>query len=280
MGATVDWIDKLERAKRLLDAGALTPEEFEAEKAKLLPQVDVVDEDSEPLPLLRKTRRAVDQTPKLIALGVVGVACVGLAAWYYLGRTPQPSVINQDLVADLATGPVVPTTRSQAPITSPVTPAASPSQCSDGELKVEMPGIGRSGTVVVNYPLDDTDAMGGITVPAGPFICISSAQLSRFATPSNDTSMASDVLVSFSPTGGGRGSLDYSVLFCSELPDTPLPPRNMKIGAFKWLGRAAAPAVTVRWYPDYRKHIESTCFCDDGGQAPCAVAETGAASGT
>jgi len=32
-----DWMSKLERAKALLDAGALTPEEFEAEKAKLLP---------------------------------------------------------------------------------------------------------------------------------------------------------------------------------------------------------------------------------------------------
>lgn len=32
-----DWMSKLERAKALLEAGALTPEEFEAEKARLLP---------------------------------------------------------------------------------------------------------------------------------------------------------------------------------------------------------------------------------------------------
>lgn len=32
-----DWMSKLERAKALLDAGALTPEEFETEKARLLP---------------------------------------------------------------------------------------------------------------------------------------------------------------------------------------------------------------------------------------------------
>lgn len=33
-----DWISKLERAKALLDAGVLTQEEFEAEKARLLPR--------------------------------------------------------------------------------------------------------------------------------------------------------------------------------------------------------------------------------------------------
>lgn len=33
-----EWMSKLERAKRLLDAGALTPEEYEIEKARLLPR--------------------------------------------------------------------------------------------------------------------------------------------------------------------------------------------------------------------------------------------------
>lgn len=43
-----DWIGKLERAKALLDAGALTPEEFEAEKARLLPRtLSPADEGAE-----------------------------------------------------------------------------------------------------------------------------------------------------------------------------------------------------------------------------------------
>lgn len=44
-----DWLIKLERAKDLLDAGALTPEEFDAEKARLLPRASMapVEHDEE-----------------------------------------------------------------------------------------------------------------------------------------------------------------------------------------------------------------------------------------
>lgn len=43
-----DWMIKLERAKALLDAGALTLQEFEAEKARLLPSSTSIDDHFNP----------------------------------------------------------------------------------------------------------------------------------------------------------------------------------------------------------------------------------------
>ncbi|MBM3335638.1 SHOCT domain-containing protein, partial [Candidatus Sumerlaeota bacterium] len=75
-----NWIDKLEQAKRLMDAGALTPEEFETEKAKLLPRPpqglansDQIESNSSE-EALRTRRRRRQRNRKLAGrLAVVGL---------------------------------------------------------------------------------------------------------------------------------------------------------------------------------------------------------------
>ena len=72
-----DWISRLEQAKRLLDAGALTPEEFEAEKLRLLPRAASEQTDPETTSARRTARRRNTPSPMIVALGVVSLALVG-----------------------------------------------------------------------------------------------------------------------------------------------------------------------------------------------------------
>lgn len=264
-----DWISKLEQAKRLLESGALTPEEFEAEKAKLLPQAPApANDQTKPLPK-RRSERKRPLSSTTIALGAVAlIIASGAAFFHFVGNREQ----NGRPVT-----PVGPVSTSESPTEAGTArPEVERSQvgteqCGRGALRVNLPGIGDTGSIVINYPLDDTDAMGGLEFAAGSFVCLTPNQLSKFATPSANAEMASDVLVSFSPNNGVAGALAYSVLFCSELDETPTPPRNVKIGAFKWVERGATSEVSVRWYSNFRRHVETTCFCDDGGIAPCEV---------
>lgn len=260
-----DWIGKLEQAKRLLDAGALTPGEFEAEKLRLLPRTASEQTDSKP-PLSREAaRHKKTRHLTIIALGFVSLTLAG-------GAIVAGFLQRRDLAVGTSVGPAASDSRelTTAPPSqklSQVRPSsinAKPPEveldgCGSGNLRIELPGVGNSGTVVINYPLDDTDVMGELRFAAHPFVCVTSAQLSKFATPSASPENASNVLVSYSPTNTGESPLLYSVLMCDELPETPKPPSNVKVGAFEWL-RSTEPKVSVKWYQDYRAHIETTCF--------------------
>jgi len=260
-----DWINKLEQAKRLLDAGALTPEEFEAEKLKILPRTAPIQVDPEMSPWKRAAEHRNPLSPMIIALGVVPLILAGGAVIFR--HSENRKVIVRPAVLSAPTVPPEPAIL--APVET-ANVAVEPAQCGSRDLKINLPGVESSGFVVINYPLDDTDAMGSLEFSAHPFVCVTPAQLSKFASPSSNSAMANDVLVSFSRRRKYESALNYSVLMCSELAETPRPPASLKIGAFKWL-RTSAPEVSVKWYSDFREHIESTCFCDDGEVAPCKV---------
>lgn len=260
-----DWIGKLEQAKRLLDAGALTPEEFEAEKLRLLPRNAPEQADSKTTLSREAARRKITQSRTIIALGVVSLTLAGGAVLtsFLRDRDPAVNALEGPALAASSGPSTAPPIQKLSPVRPSAVEAKRPEaergQCGSGDLRIDLPGVGNSGTVVVNYPLDDTDAMGELQFAAQPFVCVTSAQLSKFASPSGNQATASDVLVSYSPTNIGESPLKYSVLMCDELPDTPRPPRSVKVGSFQWL-RSTAPQVSVRWYPDYRAHIEANCF--------------------
>lgn len=279
-----EWMSKLERAKALFDAGALTQEEFEAEKFRLLPrggqpageqEAHAKHDDADLSEKAFGYRVAGPSRGVRVGIAAVVIVAAG-SAIYFLTETstsrPDPAAGVRDSLAraDTATKDTI---LPPVPASIPAQPndTVRANQCKSGELKILMPGVGSKGSIVVNYPLDDTDGMGSLRFGAHQFICVSPAQLARFATPGSTDETSSDVLVSFDPAGGRRSSLDYSVLFCSELPDTPEPPRSLKFGEFRWRGQRAAPEVSVRWHPDFRRHIESDCFCDDGSTAPCTT---------
>lgn len=75
-----EWMEMLERAKTLLDAGALTPEEFEAEKSRILPRRPPHEEDE--VNGLEPGYRS-HSLPK--RLGVIVVACsvIGSIGFFY-----------------------------------------------------------------------------------------------------------------------------------------------------------------------------------------------------
>lgn len=89
-----DWMSKLERAKALLDAGALTPEEFEAEKARLLPSSSstVVDQD-EHLAVGSQEDEPSART-RWIKATIAAVLVIAIATLAYLllaDRSPKPT---------------------------------------------------------------------------------------------------------------------------------------------------------------------------------------------
>ena len=268
-----DWISKLEQAKRLLEAGALTPAEFDAEKLKLLPSTTSVTTGLKPALSGEALKRRKPLAPMMIALGVIALLLALGTAVFHFTRLPKPVVRPRD-VSSLAASPG-PSTETSIQIPNQAAAAVEPQpgvgreRCGSQDLVIDVPGVGTSGSIVINYPLDDTDGMGSLRLEAGPYVCVTPAQISKFATPGPSAETASDVLVSFSPTGSAESALNYSAMMCSELPETPKPPRDLRIGTFSWLGQSEP--VSVTWHSDYRAHMESACLCDDGGSAPCSA---------
>ncbi len=278
-----DWMNRLERAKSLYDAGALTEAEFEAEKARLLPRGS--QRPTGQMPLLESEaasgsemaiRNGTSWRSRLYKASapVIGIVLVG-SAFYFWQRTSESQADVGPVVRKETERPAAANGVSASPAPPPSVAQVKPddtsirASCKSGELKVLLPGVGNTGSIVLNYPLDDTDGMGSLRMNASSSICLTQAQLALFAVPGSTSETSSDVLVTFDPAGGKPNPLDYSVLFCSELPDTPQPPKSWKIGKFRWRGQRVDPEVTVSWYANYRKQIESDCACEDGSTAPC-----------
>lgn len=88
-----DWMSKLERAKALLDAGALTPEEFEAEKVRLLPSSSPTFVDqSKHLVAVPEEDEPGARSPWVKAAIVAALAIVSAIIAYLLlvDRSPKP----------------------------------------------------------------------------------------------------------------------------------------------------------------------------------------------
>ena len=109
-----DWMIKLERAKKLLDAGALTPEEFEAEKARLMPKASMTyvehsqHQVAEPLEDQAAPAFGWSKLAGSIALLIAAASIVFLLL---SGQSPAPS-------------PVVP--QNDLPQPSPAAPPSTP----------------------------------------------------------------------------------------------------------------------------------------------------------
>jgi Short C-terminal domain len=139
-----DWISKLERAKALLDAGALTPEEYEEEKSRLLyTSSDRLVESS-------NTDKRYDEPNSHARWGYAFVACVIAIAVatsvYYLQPDHSPEMSVQE------TAPT-PINIPPAPIPSPIAPAAKrpPAQEESGDGSGLFIRIGESGAITWKY---------------------------------------------------------------------------------------------------------------------------------
>ena len=99
-----DWISELERAKRLLEAGALTQEEFEAEKLRLLPRPPALKTDRLQRAEGRAAKRKKPVSPMIIAVGVVGlVSACGALIYQY--REKYSPIISSAEIAAFASAP-------------------------------------------------------------------------------------------------------------------------------------------------------------------------------
>ena len=123
----LDWIAKLERAKRLLDSGALTPQEFDAEKAKLLPRAT----SEQGVPRFARTNATLGKPllPTFIGVGVVTVLIVGGALMSRFWER-QPSIIDPQEVAAVANSPQSPTPTQHIAVPTSAPPPAADEQTS------------------------------------------------------------------------------------------------------------------------------------------------------
>lgn len=136
-----DWMSKLERAKKLLDAGALTPEEFEAEKTRLLPrsspanqqnhavnilgrgnEVDEAEDwDSEPVPVNSSTK-----------IGLALVLAMAIAATVFVLLKSEPSMPSASISPAHPTNSMVTPTIAEKTASKPIVQAAPDN---DGKFK-------------------------------------------------------------------------------------------------------------------------------------------------
>ncbi|MGH7948101.1 MAG: SHOCT domain-containing protein [Candidatus Binataceae bacterium] len=120
----------MERAKHLLDSGALTPEEFEAEKARLLGNNMIVDADShepEKFGISRRTRAFI---ATCVAAGLIGLVML----WSKSGSAPSTSSSDLSVQRDsmLASPTEEPSSTPSAAATvdlSNTLQFSTPSQC-------------------------------------------------------------------------------------------------------------------------------------------------------
>jgi len=112
-----DWMSKLERAKALLDAGALTPEEFEAEKARLLPSSSPAFVDqSEDIVADELEGNELSARPRWIKAAIAAALAIMVATIGYVLLTDRSPRAATDKAEPL------PTATPQAATPTPVTP--------------------------------------------------------------------------------------------------------------------------------------------------------------
>jgi hypothetical protein len=121
-----DWISKLERAKALLDSGALTPEEFNAEKARLLPQSAAFSDRSELSVAEDSGKSKKSCRDRLIRFAMVAALLVVVATAAYLMFASPRSEPQLNMPVTTVVQP------SPAPQTA--TPTPTPSEKKDDGL--------------------------------------------------------------------------------------------------------------------------------------------------
>jgi hypothetical protein len=132
-----EWMIKLGQAKKLLDAGALTPEEFDRRKSFLLPSIAAITDDSPAHEDGFAT--PIDSRWKWIVAGV-GVACLGLATYSvqfpaFSGARPAPAK-TEEFIPQTTPGPSATPTMAKAPAAIDLNETlrfASPSECKAGD---------------------------------------------------------------------------------------------------------------------------------------------------
>lgn len=120
-----DWMSKLERAKALLDAGALTPEEFEAEKARLLPSSSSTVVDHNEHLIVGPEEDEPSARPRWIKAAIAAALAITIATIAYLllaDRSPKPAVKK---------AAPLPQTATPTPVASP-TPRPTPTEAEFG----------------------------------------------------------------------------------------------------------------------------------------------------
>jgi len=125
-----EWMIKLEQAKKLLDAGALTQHEFDREKAHLLPQPPSVTDYDDGLAATRS------QNWRWAAVGVLLFGVAGTAVWFLTsGRGEPDHNITSDPISTPITAPVKPPVAAKPVKTvelSETLQFSSPSECIAG----------------------------------------------------------------------------------------------------------------------------------------------------
>lgn len=138
----------------------------------------------------------------------------------------------------------------------------TPSPCPAGTVPLPIGPEATDGVIEILWPIPDTDGREPQVLRAAPVACLLASRLGRAARESGMGSSEPMALpVTWDPAGAGgahRSQYLYSVLMCDELPDTPLPPTDLKIGEARWL--ATNPdSLKVVWYDDFRAKQEREC---------------------
>lgn len=118
-----DWMSKLERAKALLDAGALTPEEFEAEKVRLLPSSSTTFVDQSEHLVTKPEEDEPGARPHWVKVAIVAGLAIVIATIAYLlliDRAPRQAV------EEAATRPTAAPHAATPTLAAPPTPTPTP----------------------------------------------------------------------------------------------------------------------------------------------------------
>lgn len=126
-----DWIEQLERLTALHQAGALSDEEFAAQKARLLEARD----RGGPAPSDWVTTPAIAAggVPRMALIGLGAAAVLGLAAWFgsgLIGGGPVPEIAATSMASDTAVAIATPSEAAPMPVALDGSlKFGSPSQC-------------------------------------------------------------------------------------------------------------------------------------------------------
>lgn len=126
-----DWIEQLERLTALHKAGALTDEEFAAQKARLLETRDqgaAAPGEWDEAPAV-----AAGGVPRMALIGLGAVAVLGVAAWFgssLIGGGPDPQLAASGIATDAALAMATPSEEPAMPVALDGSlKFGSPSQC-------------------------------------------------------------------------------------------------------------------------------------------------------
>jgi hypothetical protein len=263
-----DWMSNLERANALLDAGVITPEEYEKEKARLLPISDSNLSRSE----------AVGSGPgyssslggKLAGGAVAAALALGAAYFVLTEQSSLPAGAEQQRSDGVpAASPPPPAARATAETGQTVSRterADEAGPCASNEFALSLGPNVRGGLIEILSGKADTDGMISHTFAATEVLCIPLDTLKRWEREAGGISEIDEsqdkFLVTYDPKGSPnrfRSQLDYSVLMCDELAETPQPPPDIRAGEFVWASDRGIERARVRWYNDFRALQEDTC---------------------